>query len=237
MALKIATWNMGHWQYVRKAQASWDYLERVISPEIALVQEAVPPPDRLDSESVLWREIGGTRKWGSGILVNGFQLHEVQFENSCLGSVIAGEVLLPDETLLTVISLYGLIDKWGYAITTLHRILSDLTPLLARKKGKLRVVIGGDFNASLQCDEQYGGQSHRIFFERLQDFGLVDCLAIFHQGRVQTLRHPKSEVPWQNDYIFASEEVAKRLVSCDVVDDPYVYELSDHNPVVAVIDL
>lgn len=98
-------------------------------------------------------------------------------------------------------------------------------------------MLGGDFNASLQCDEVQGDSSHKIFFERLNDFGFVDCLEKFHSGRVQTLRHDKSGVPWQNDYIFASTELIGSLISCDVVDEPAVHELSDHNPVVAVFDI
>ena len=150
---------------------------------------------------------------------------------------MAAEVTLRDGSILTVVSLYGLIDQWSYAITTLHRAVSDLTPLLVGKMGWRRVMIGGDFNASWPCDEEYGGRSHRSFFERLQDFGLVDCLGRFRSKPVHTHRHNTSTISWENDYIFANKAVKNRLVSCDVVDDPAVRMLSDHNPVVAVVDL
>jgi hypothetical protein len=53
-----------------------------------------------------------------------------------------------------------------------HRILSDLTPLL---DGPLwhRTVLGGDLNVSTQTDK---GQRYRAatVFERLESLGLVD---------------------------------------------------------------
>jgi hypothetical protein len=44
------------------------------------------------------------------------------------------------------VSVYGVLDA-GYAITTMHRILSDLTPLLDSPLGR-QVILGGDLNAS-----------------------------------------------------------------------------------------
>jgi hypothetical protein len=35
----------------------------------------------------------------------------------------------------------------------------------------------------------------------------------------------------------ASRDLAKRLVSCNVVDDAAMHDLSDHNSVVAVFDV
>ncbi len=239
MEIKIVTWNMDHWKRTREArEMAWNYLDQTIAPDIALVQEAVPPTDRIDSETVLWLEISRTRKWGSGVLTKSFPLQEAQFQNSHPGSLVVADVELPHGVALTVASLYGLLDDNGYATTTLHRMLSDLTSLLHGKRRKRKIVIGGDFNASTQWDEHYPQDpSHRIVFDRLKDFGLEDCLARFHPTHVQTNRHPKSNVPWQNDYIYASKEVADSLLSCYVIDDPEVYDLSDHNPVVAVFDI
>ena len=43
--------------------------------------------------------------------------------------------------------------------------------------------------------------------------------------------------PWQNDYIFASENLSEKLVSCAVDNSKAVQELSDHNPIVASLDI
>jgi len=252
MRIRIATWNMGHWQHSEKAKQAWEYLDKTVAPDIALVQEAVPISEQMGficlnttnqgsligNERTVWQEIDKKRNWGSGVLTKSFPLREVHFQNSYAGAVIAAEIMLPSRTILTAISLYGMIDQYGYSTTTLHRIFSDINPLLRGKMGERKIILGGDFNASLQWDSvQQGGSSHKIFFERVKDFGLVDCLERFHPGQVQTLRHPKSEVLWQNDYIFASTELIGSLISCDVVDEPVVHELSDHNPVIAVFDI
>ncbi|MHC4543171.1 MAG: endonuclease/exonuclease/phosphatase family protein [Planctomycetota bacterium] len=253
MKVKIATWNMDNWKREAEIQKkAWEYLDEVISPDIALVQEAVPISSQMgfigtgkqptgsfiDNETVVWQEIGGSRKWGSGVLTKSFPLREVHFNNSHQGSVIVAEVLLPNNSVWTCISLYGLLDN-GYATTTLHRILSDLTFLLHEKMGKRQFIVGGDLNISPQWDEQYPehGFSHRNIFDRLTDFGLVNCLEKFHTDPIQTMRHPKSDFPWQNDYVFANKELIDSLISCDVVNDPEVSRLSDHNPVVAIFDV
>lgn len=237
MMMKIATWNMGYWQHKNQAQRAWEYLENVIAPDVALVQEAVPPKQGAYSDHFIWKEIGGHRNWGSGVFSKGLPLQELDFDNGRKGAVVAAEVTLQDGSMLTVVSLYGVIDQWSYATTTLHRAVSDLTPLLVGKMGRRRVLIGGDFNASWPCDKEYGSRSHRIFFKRLQDFGLVDCLGGFRAKPVQMHRQHQSTISWENDYIFANRAVKSRLMSCDVVDDSAVRKLSDHNPVVAVVDL
>jgi exonuclease III len=45
------------------------------------------------------------------------------------------------------------------------------------------------------------------------------------------------DYPWVNDYIFASESIAKKVVAHQVVEQPEMLALSDHNPVVATFDL
>ena len=158
-------------------------------------------------------------------------LREVHFNNSHQGSVIAAEVLLPNKSAWTVISLYGLLDN-GYSSTTLHRMLSDLTLLLDGKMGKRQFVIGGDLNASIQFDEQQPGQSHRVLFDRLSQFGLVNCIQKFHPFPVQTLRKENSDIPWQIDYLFASNDLAESLISCDIISHfPYnIVYLSSATP-------
>jgi len=72
-----------------------------------------------------------------------------------------------------------------------------------------------------------GDRSHYLFFERLRNFGLYDCLEKFHQSKIRTLRHAKTDYPWQNDYLFAGKALFDRCVSCDVVDDTALYEIKE----------
>ena len=240
MILKVAAWNMGHWSHRKVAQEAWQYLDAVIVPDIALVQESAPPTER-QSDCCLWREIGGTRQWGSGVLTKHLPMTEVPLvQNSYPGAVAVVDVVLPDGSSLVVVSMYGLMDEHGYAITTLHRMLSDLTHLFdgkLRAGGRPQVLLGGDLNASPQYDDIYGTKTHRIFFQRLEAFGLVDCQGVFSNERPRTLRHARSKVPWVNDYIFASKRLAAKVVSHGVVEGPETLHLSDHNPVVVTFEL
>ncbi len=241
MKLKVAAWNMGHWTHRKESPLAWDYLDNVISPDIALLQEAAPPVERRD-KNCLWREITEKKgHWGSGVLTKGLPLAEVPLKgNAYPGALIVADVTLPDKSNLVAISAYGQLDEHGYAITTLHRMLSDLTHLLdgkLRAGGRPNVIIGGDLNASPQWDDKYHVATHRIFFQRLEAFGLVDCQGEHTKDRPPTLRHNRSGFPWVIDYVFASKALAKRVVDRQVVDNPAMHKLSDHNPVVVTFDL
>ena len=240
MKLKVAAWNMGYWAHRRMAQQAWDCLDRNIAPDIALVQEAVPPEARRN-QYCLWREIDKNRRWGSGVLTNGLPVTEVHLEeNKYPGALVVADVTLADNSTLVMVSAYGLLDKHGYAITTLHRMLSDLTHLfdgVLREGGRPKVILGGDLNASPQWDDKYRTKTHRIFFQRLEAFGLVDCQGAFTEDRPRTPRHTKSNFPWVNDYIFASASLAKKVIAHDVVQQPEMLNLSDHNPVVVTFNL
>jgi len=243
---------MGYWMHRGVAQQAWDWLDRVVAPDITLVQEAVPPAERRN-RCCVWREIGGKRRWGSGVLTKGFPAKELHLEenyypgalvlaeeNYYPGSLVLADVILPDDSTLVVVSAYGKLDKYGYSSTTLHRMLSDLTHLLdgeLRPGGRPKVILGGDLNASPQFDDEYGTKTNRIFFQRLEAFDLVDCQGKFTKKRPRTLRHNKGDFPWVNDYLFASESLAKKVVAHQVIERPEMLNLSDHNPVVVTFDL
>ena len=99
------------------------------------------------------------------------------------------------------------------------------------------LLIGGDFNADTELDKRQGGKSHSIFFERLRDFKLYDCCKKFNTERVRTLRHKNSVVEWQNDYLFAGKKIYDKCISCKVIDDESLYDISDHNPILAEFSL
>jgi exonuclease III len=157
------------------------------------------------------------------------------FHKSHPDAIACGQVTINDQPI-TLVSLYGKIID-GYSITTLHRSLSDLTHLFIQSDIRDWLLIGGDFNADVALDERQPGKSHHLFFERLKDFGLKDCREKFNRERAQTLRHKKSAFAWQNDYLFAGKKIYDKCTSCQVIDDESLYELSDHNPIVAEFDL
>ena len=276
MRLKIVTWNMDHWKGSGRepghTRAAWEYLE-TLSPDLALVQEAtsplkngavsgwkgqsIPPA----TEPAAWH-IDPTRRWGSAVASYGPALTEVSTARSPYspqdvplrgthpGCVAVAQAALPDRSKLTLISVYGLIDA-GYSVTTLHRILSDLTPLFDDRRYNDHVVFGGDLNAGTQAGEGDRHLArHRLVFERIKAFGLVYCLDMKLGAtrplagcpcgaaacrHIRTYRHGGKPhgVPWQNDYIFASEHLATKLTACHAHDEAGAWSLSDHCPVIA----
>ncbi len=132
--------------------------------DIMLLQECVPPDEIDDHYNVLYKEIGGKRRWGSAIVTKGLPIKEIEFKNSYPGAVIAAEVMLPNGQPLTVISIYGMFDE-VYVTAAMHRVLSDLTPLLHKDWNKRLLAVGGDYNLSTQWDERYNNRdpSHTIF--------------------------------------------------------------------------
>jgi exonuclease III len=277
MRFKVATWNMDHWKGSGRdpghTRAAWEYLETLL-PDLALVQEATSPltngavsnwkGQSIPPATESWH-IGPTRRWGSAVVSYGCALTEVStartpyssqdiaLRGTHPGCVAVAQAALPDGSKLTLISMYGLIDA-GYSVTTLHRFLSDLTPLFDDRRYNSRIVLGGDWNASTQAAEGYRHlPRHRLVFERIKAFGLVDYLdAKLGAARpladcpcrapscrhIRTQRHVrKPHVPWQTDYIFASERLATKLAACYAHDVDAAWALSDHCPVIAEFDL
>jgi exonuclease III len=235
MDLKLVTWNMAFWSHKRFLEQAWGYFIEEVDADIYLFQEACPPQELKDDPNFLWFQIGGNRNWGTGIYSKKYPLRRLQIQSDYTGSLVLGEVEITDNLKLTIISLYGLLETVGstaYAITTLHRMLSDLTGIFnGHIGGKRNIILGGDLNASIQCDIYYGGKAHYLFFQRLEDFKLMNCFGPFFNDFVQTHRHHKSDKPWQNDYFFISQKLGKNLKSCVVLDNENVRKFSDHNPV------
>lgn len=226
MKFTAATWNVRR----HKSSAVWNQLTP--NPDVFLLQETSVSEDESTSKKVFGSIIGGNRKWGSAIATQKYELKPIKLEpDSHPGAVVVADIMYLDKPLIRLISLYGLMQS-GYSITTLHRMLSDLTPLIDNYARK-NVILAGDFNASLQWDERQPNKSHKILFARIQDFGFVDCLAHYHSYPIQTWRKPNDITPWQLDYFYASKPLFDKLKSCNVVENTF----SDHHPIVAVFDL
>jgi len=241
--MRIVTWNMGYWQYKKYFKEAWDYYLEKIDADIFFFQEAIPS-DRIqnDKECLVWNKINNTRPWGSGIYSKKYKLTEENIKTEFKGVFSIANTNIENKKL-TLISIYGLMEgdgpTKGYSITNLHRMLSDLTYIFnGLVGGKRNIVLGGDLNASIQLDQKQKNNSHRIFFERLEDFGLDDCFKLKNiRFPIQTLRHLKSQIRWQNDYFFISRSMSKKIISCEVLDNDKVRKYSDHNPVVITLDL
>jgi exodeoxyribonuclease-3 len=240
MKIKIATWNMAH----RKCfDESWSYYINEINADIFFFQEARQP--KIKEGNLIWHNTG-KEYWGTGIYSKKYELSEETIplcKPELRGTCVIANSKINEETKLTLISLYGLWEKtWGklnfYSITNLHRMLSDLTGILnSHINGRRKIILGGDFNADIQWDQEHGGNDNKIFFDRLKDFKLVNCFEPFYTEFVQTYRRPHSKRLWQDDYFFISKSISKRLINCEVIDNDKIRKYSDHNPVVITLDL
>jgi exonuclease III len=161
-------------------------------------------------------------------------------EESHPGCVKVADVHRADGSYVaTLISIYGIhgdpaLNGVRYVPTTVHRMLSDLTPLLDRSRRS--VIMGGDLNISPQIGYP-DTRHHELVIDRIKAFGLVDCLGRFHDDYVQTHRHPGSAQPWQDDWIFAGKRLAESLRSCDADHSEEAWSLSDHCPVTAMFEI
>jgi hypothetical protein len=265
---------MDYWKRSAGLRAeAWEFLRTRVRPDIALVQEAVPPDG---AEHVVFR-LGGLwddrvsppkdRRWGSAVVSFGPQIRAIEHAVSPFrkkpnpllrtfpGCVAIAEVA--GEIPLIVVSAYGVIDR-GYADTTVHRILSDLTPLLDERRGR-GVLFAGDLNITTQWSAKHKsflrGRHEECFrrdsnlFERFAALGLhnlvtrvepsplegCDCNLGAGCRHVRTQRHERSSFPWQNDYIFVANDLRERRPKIEVLDDEAAWRLSGHCPVVVEI--
>src|SRR5207247_2189257 len=77
-------------------------------------------------------------------------------------------------------SVYGMLafkvrNDVRYSVTTVHRTLSDLTPILDTYRTSLPVILAGDLNISPQI-KQPDTAAHQAVIDRIKAFGLIDCL-------------------------------------------------------------
>lgn len=243
MKITIVTWNMAYWSHKALLTEAWDYYLNYIDADFYFFQEAKPNNNiKADKKHLIWNAIGGTRPWGSGIYSKKYELTEEIIKTDFIGAVSIANASVAEKRI-TLISLYGLMESTGetkgYAITNLHRMVSDLTGILnGHVGGKRNVILGGDLNASIQLDPLQKNNSHKIFFDRLEDFNLVDCFKSTNkQFPIQTLRHHTSQTKWQNDYIFISNTLSKYLIRCEALDNDQLRQYSDHNPVIVSLEL
>ncbi len=234
MPVTIVTWNMGR---IRAKQTqAWAYCAKTSGATVALLQEGLDPP----RDKSVWKDWvhydGRKMGWGCGVVAYGCQVHEFKWEKLSIdaNTLVVAEMVLPKQGQIIVISLYGEPDRNRHYTPDLHQKLSDLAPILEDSYYRHRVILGGDFNISIKGP---GRRANKILFDRIKDFGLVDCLARFHTVPISTHRNSHGQASWQLDYLFASEVLTQHLTRCDVIDTPEVHGLSDHNPIVAEFNL
>ena len=256
------SWNLNHWQQTPATRAmAWDHLGGTLAGrhgwDVALLQECVPPADW--PFPIVWRPVEG-QQWGTAVTTRHQSLAPVTIEDdSHPGCVVAARVPTGVGEVVAV-SLYGLQEHarridgekytLRYSVTAVHRMLSDLTPLIDRS-GRSRpggpLIVGGDLNVSTQMPPP-DRRRHAEVLDRFAGLGLVDGWGVSHDkepapdcdcpgapecGHVRTHRHWQSLRPWQLDYLFANRHLTFR--SCRTLLDDDTWVRSDHAPLLAVL--
>lgn len=193
--VRIVSWNIG-----RRTEA-WHFLlqDRV---DLALLQEAVPPPAELDGRFFLdawpWEtpSLGSSRPWRTAVVGCSDRVRLTprptvpldRAQGDELGVSRPGTIALADVELisgnevLAVASLYGLWEvpvpaarsSWIYADAAVHRLVSDLSALVGRQDPP-PLLLAGDLNILHGYGEQgsaYWRARYDSVFARLSALGL-----------------------------------------------------------------
>jgi hypothetical protein len=260
----VVAWNLNEARS-RKTRA-WAMLDG-LRADISLLNEARIPKERLTGsfrggESTMGLD-PKVRRWATAVV----SPHEIAdladvrttgylrapFAIARPGSWTAAVVPVPKVGNVTAVALYGLLDERSDA--SVHRSLSDLTPLFEDRRYNKRLLLGGDLNTWTGWRSGSGALARdKSVFRRIEAFGLVDCLVADptrdERGPLtdcpcsygEACRHTRTridprrpKIPYQMDYLYATPALADRLVTCEAVDfgpnSP-----SDHFPIRATFE-
>jgi hypothetical protein len=259
VAVRVVVWNVANKRRAFDALAT-------LGADIALLNEAAPP----SYANGIWREstIGRDSKrrpWSAAVLSPHAIVEiadarpqwrasqrEVPFACSRPGAWIAASVGISSEHQVTAVALYGLLDE--LSDSSVHRSLSEISPLVDDRRYCRHLLVGGDLNTGTQWPQGDPFQARDSnVLARFEALGLVDCLAAkrpagrlpgcmctfgddcIHTRTRFAARWP--DVPYQTDYLWASPALAARLTSCQALATSEWFSISDHAPIVADFDL
>jgi len=232
--LKVTTWNMGGFAFRKKQLEAWAYLENMLKPDIALLQEVAR--SRFDSLWARGRAFAyqgatfGTMVFCADDLARKVRPNETM--SNCSSEMYISAVdLLGFAEPLAIMGVHVNPDKMFKA--HLRKLVEILGQALRRKP----VIVGGDFNACRHYDVVHKKNICGWFFEAMKEIGFFDCHYGLHGEEKRTYWSKKTTEPYQDDHFFAPADWKGRIISCDVLPYDPTKRLSDHGPVELVIDL
>jgi endonuclease/exonuclease/phosphatase family metal-dependent hydrolase len=213
-------------RYRKTHQEALRYLLDELRADIALVQEALLAPATLASPGYLFKSpslVGHDA--GSAVLASGIAARELSLRaDGCC--IAAAELERPSGTFVAV-SVH--VSTLRTQKRFLRSLIDSLMPVLAGK----RFVVGGDFNAA----REYSESAYGWFFDDLASRGFHDCHRAIHWREVTSFwGHQAPKAGIQDDHLFIDAASASQVLSCEVVDNNEVRRLSDHGPLLLVID-
>jgi hypothetical protein len=267
--MDVLVWNMN------QKHSNWSLLQNGgdLAADVQIVCEAPKPPRGVEAVGE-WRTIGleedlpldrvrCDRPWSTGVIARratsitdarsaraGYrQPALLPFRPSRPGTWTAVEVLM-GRARVTVVALYGLLDEKSDA--SVHRSLSELSPIFDHPRYRKRVILGGDLNvpANLHADDVRWKRCAAVL-ARLDAYGLVNCVdhakpSVTDEpfecpcGASPCRRHRRTfwrpgSAHYQEDYLLVSRDLFDRAFeSCEVL--PF-RSSSDHAPIRATFAL
>jgi len=261
----VIVWNMQH------NETNWALLRpgNELAADIHLLCEARSPPRDISAIGQ-WRTVGladalpldrpVTREWstvvaatsGPTFITDARRAREYKdrpllpFKPSRPGTWTAARVKVGRLTV-TAIALYGLLDEMSDA--SVHRSLSEISPIFDHRVYGRHLLLGGDFNIFANPrPHDRARERHLSVLTRLEAYGLVNCLDGFKRplkdaredpcpcGVAGCRRHWRTfrkslSAPgpaYQEDFLFASRAMAAIPRECSVLK---FQPSSDHAPV------
>jgi endonuclease/exonuclease/phosphatase family metal-dependent hydrolase len=134
---------------------------------------------------------------------------------------------------ITLISLHA--SPQGSSVAHIEELLDRLSAALAAS-----FILAGDFNSCRLAEQVWPGYRHLEFFDCAETrYGMVNCFWREHSREQRTYWPGCRDAgkPFQADHIFVSTDLQERVRSCTVLDYEAFRGISDHTPIILVIDL
>jgi hypothetical protein len=207
--MRMLSWNMAH------REAHWHNITNDGDLDVALLQEAVSPPPGRVLETIpaadgRWVTAGGIRHFCAAIarLSDRVTLRPIrtspiadagrdELAVSLSGTLAACEVVLESGEQITVVSIYGAWTSpipwkeggWIYADASVHRLISDLSALVASQHGH-RIIVAGDLKSCMDM-ESMAASTGRPAIKRCSRAWLRwACRSSDHSTRTASSAHP-----------------------------------------------
>ena len=257
--MRVLTWNTGcayGGTYKRTNSRAWQQVA-ACAPDVALLQEVLRPPAWVPDSEVVFTPYGHSNDIGTAIWTPGADPQRADLPTTWLQAlppqvtVVEADLggtrwllasIHADTKELSRGALPPLKDGMGCStsgkVFPLDLILADLA---VQTRGR-RFIVGGDLNAALRFDALYSGTSalygNAEWFGKAAAAGWRALHPKFHVGEQRTFFRPgKPEEAFQLDHLLCDQKTWDAAVGCDVLQVPYLAELSDHAPLSADISL
>jgi exonuclease III len=230
--MRIVSWNMNAKGLTERHLDGWTFLLDELQPDIALLQETVPPADPVPGYDQVFTEAWDGHSWGSAVLsrVGGLEL---VWEHRDRGAVVLADTSLDGIGVISIASLHARVRDYR-VIPPLRETLDELKPQL-----RTRFILGGDLNTARSAADAWPGNGHREFWEEIEGtWGLHEHLPAGGRELQSYWREWQRNQPptignsLQDDHVFLDAETFKYPAKCRLWDTKRVRELSDHGPVV-----